>query len=99
MEGKIITCCGDCVYYDWKKHKCKNGYSKEDNPQSHFYDDCNVFESLEEHDKEVYNMAIDDFVKECICYEHLTFEQEHIERIQVIAEQLKVGGSNGTDNQ
>ena len=41
-----------------------------------------------------YNKAIDDFVKECIFYEHLTFEQEHIERIQAIAEQLKVGGEN-----
>ena len=38
---------------------------------------------------EGYNKAIDDFVKECICYEHLTFEQEHIERIQAIAEKLK----------
>lgn len=41
-----------------------------------------------------YNKAIDDFVNECICCEHLTFEQEHIERIQSIAEQLKAGRSN-----
>ena len=45
-----------------------------------------------------YNKAIDDFVKECIFYEHLTFEQEHIERIQAIAEQLKVGGKNENYN-
>ena len=38
-----------------------------------------------------YNKAIDDFVNECICYEHLVFEQEHIERMQAIAEQLKAG--------
>ena len=41
-----------------------------------------------------YNKAIDDFVNECICYEHLVFEQEHIERMQAIAEQLKAGGEN-----
>ena len=41
-----------------------------------------------------YNKAIDAFVNECICYEHLAFEQEHIERIQAIAEQLKAGGEN-----
>ena len=40
-------------------------------------------------EKQIREKAIDDFVNECICYEHLTFEQEHIERIQEIAEQLK----------
>ena len=33
--------------------------------------------------------AIDEFVNECIEYEDLTFENEHIERIKKIAEQLK----------
>ena len=46
-------------------------------------------EDIELNRNAMYNKAIDDFVKECICYEHLTFEQEHIERIQAIAEQLK----------
>ena len=45
-----------------------------------------------------YEMAIYDFVNECIGYEHLTFEQEHIERIQAIAEQLKVGVGNEQRN-
>lgn len=47
-------------------------------------------EELKEHDTMIYNKAIDHFVNECIRYEHLTFEQEHIERIQEIAKQLKV---------
>lgn len=47
-------------------------------------------EDIELNRKAMYNKAIDDFVNECIGYEHLTFEQEHIERIQAIAKQLKV---------
>ena len=48
-----------------------------------------VEHGLEHYAKEIRAKAIDDFVNECICYEHLTFEQEHIERIQAIAQQLK----------
>lgn len=53
MEGKIISCCGDCVYYDHKKHKCKNGYNDESNPKSHFYNDCQMFEDLEEYEEQI----------------------------------------------
>lgn len=42
-----------------------NGYNKEDNLQI-FYDDCNMFKDLEEHDNEIYNKAINDFKKEII---------------------------------
>lgn len=38
MKG--ITCCGDCVYYDWKKHRCKRGFNDATNPQNHFFDNC-----------------------------------------------------------
>lgn len=100
MKGKIITCCGDCTYYDWKKHKCKNGYNKEDNPKDRFYDDCNIFKDLEEHDNEIYNKAIDDFVKK-IQWEYLNgcgIKQSEIEFLvsvsSQVAEQLKAGGKN-----
>lgn len=40
MKG--ITCCGDCVQYDWKKHRCKRGFCKEYDPRAHFFDDCDL---------------------------------------------------------
>lgn len=41
-EMKGITCCGDCVHYNWKKHKCSRGFNKEIDARSHFYDDCDL---------------------------------------------------------
>ena len=35
-----IYCCGDCVYYNWKKHCCSRGAKAETSPQDHFYSDC-----------------------------------------------------------
>lgn len=35
-----IYCCGDCVYYDWKKHKCKRGAKVDDGSQ--FFRDCPI---------------------------------------------------------
>lgn len=35
-----IYCCGDCVYYNWKKHKCSRGAKEEGEPTDHFYRDC-----------------------------------------------------------
>lgn len=42
--------------------------------------------------------GIDEFVKECVEFEDLTFNKEHIQRIKMIAEQLKEmeSGNNGT---
>lgn len=38
MKG--IECCGDCVYYNWKKHRCTNGANKDPDPRSPFFADC-----------------------------------------------------------
>jgi len=35
-----IYCCGDCGYYDWKKHKCKRGAEIDDG--SRFFRDCPI---------------------------------------------------------
>lgn len=42
MEKKYkgITCCGDCVYYNTKKHYCTRGAKDEGKAQDHFYADC-----------------------------------------------------------
>ena len=34
-----IYCCGDCIHYNWKKHKCTLG-AKEYDGKSSFYADC-----------------------------------------------------------
>lgn len=39
-EMKGIKLCGDCVNYDWKKHKCKIGCNDDSNAQASFYGDC-----------------------------------------------------------
>ena len=65
MEGKIITCCGDCGYYDLKNHRCKNGYNDDANPKKHFYSDCKTLEDLEEHDAKVRADAIDWLFEQC----------------------------------
>ena len=38
MKGIMV--CGECVDYDWKKHKCRRGKSIETDPGDPFYDDC-----------------------------------------------------------
>ena len=35
-------CCGDCLYYDWKKHKCKLGAKDSGTGREHFYRDCPI---------------------------------------------------------
>ena len=35
-----IYCCGDCGYYNWKKHKCSRGAKEDPDPRNHFYRDC-----------------------------------------------------------
>ena len=39
-QAKLIYCCGDCVYYSMKKHKCTRGAKDEGKAQDHFYADC-----------------------------------------------------------
>ena len=45
-----IRCCGDCVQYDWKKHKCKLGAIIEGKLGDSFYLDCPL--GLHEDDEE-----------------------------------------------
>ena len=40
IEMKGITCCGDCIHYNWKKHKCNLGCNDEGLATDHFYKDC-----------------------------------------------------------
>lgn len=37
-----IYCCGDCVYYDWKKHRCKRGAKDDGTGREQFYRDCPI---------------------------------------------------------
>ena len=45
MKG--ISCCGDCGYYNWKKHKCTRCESKEPDPRTHFFNDCPLTDPVE----------------------------------------------------
>ena len=35
-----IYCCGDCIAYNWKKHKCNRGAKDEGRADQHFFRDC-----------------------------------------------------------
>ncbi|WP_160202276.1 MULTISPECIES: hypothetical protein [Anaerotruncus] len=35
-----IGCCGDCPFYNWKKHSCDKGATNEGAPQDNYYADC-----------------------------------------------------------
>ena len=35
-----IYCCGDCIQYNWKKHKCNLGAHVEGKPSDSFFQDC-----------------------------------------------------------
>lgn len=35
-----IYCCGDCIHYDWKKHRCKRGAHIEGKATDSFFRDC-----------------------------------------------------------
>ena len=39
-EIRGITCCGDCGYYNWKKHNCSRGCKDEGLATDSFYKDC-----------------------------------------------------------
>ena len=47
-EYKRIYCCGDCVQYDMRKHKCRLGAHIETDPHRRFYDDCPFKTYIEE---------------------------------------------------
>lgn len=87
MEGKIITCCGDCVHYDWRKHKCRNGHNDESNPRKHFYSDCKTLEDLAEHDKQVRAEVIEEFLDKV--KELYPNDSNALYKFMCIAEQLK----------
>lgn len=38
MKG--IALCAECADYDKRKHCCRRGASREDDPRNPFYDDC-----------------------------------------------------------
>lgn len=95
--GGVFTCCGDCVHYDRKKHKCKCGHDKESNAQEHFYDDCTTMDDLEKYEKMAYSKAVDDMVNTLIRNSRTEEIDGNIclivtdKRIKLIAEQLKEG--------
>lgn len=35
-----VGCCGDCPYYNYKKHKCEKGAIDEGEATDKFYVDC-----------------------------------------------------------
>ena len=35
-----IYCCGDCIQYNWKKHKCNRGAKDKGRADQHFFRDC-----------------------------------------------------------
>ena len=37
-----IYCCGDCINYNYKKHKCNLGAKDTGKPYDSFYRDCPV---------------------------------------------------------
>ena len=37
-----VNCCGECPYYNWKKHKCGNGAKNEGEARDNFYIDCPI---------------------------------------------------------
>ena len=44
VEMKGITCCGDCVYYNFENDRCKRGASIEETGSGYFYKDCPLTE-------------------------------------------------------
>ena len=55
---KRIYCCGDCVQYNYKKHRCRLGANEEGGPLDHFYLDCPLT-TYEEEEKEGERNEID----------------------------------------
>lgn len=53
MEYVKIYCCGDCGYYNWKKHKCSRGAKDEGKAQDKFYRDCPLGIHVEKDDERI----------------------------------------------
>lgn len=49
---KRIYCCGDCVQYNWKKHRCGLGAHEEGEARDHFFLDCPLPTYEEQEEKE-----------------------------------------------
>lgn len=47
MAKRLISVCGECSNYNWKKHKCMVCSCKESDPRNPFYDDCPLPEGVE----------------------------------------------------
>lgn len=58
MKG--FTSCGDCIHYNYKKHKCNLGASIETDARNPFYDDCPIPNIPSE--QEIRDKAIEEFV-------------------------------------
>lgn len=54
-EYKKIYLCGDCGFYNWKKHKCSRGATKEGTATDKFYKDCPLPGGEETEEKEADN--------------------------------------------
>lgn len=39
-EMRGFSCCGECIHYSVKKHRCKICKNIETDPRAKFYDDC-----------------------------------------------------------
>ena len=46
-ERRLVSFCGECANYNWKKHKCMACSCKESNPTNPFYDDCPLPKGVE----------------------------------------------------
>lgn len=87
MKG--FTCCGDCIYYNRKKHKCNLGASVETDARNPFYDDCPIPDIPSE--QEIRNKAIDEFaekIKEAT-YQWFKTGTIAVGMIDELAEQMK----------
>lgn len=91
-SGKVITCCGDCIHYNFKKHKCNVGHSAEIDAKERFYADCTTFENVEEYERKAYNKGVDDAIK--FIKEKYAFTILEEEEIDEIVEQLKGAKQN-----
>lgn len=89
MEGKIITCCGDCVHYNWKKSKCRNGHNDNSNPRKHFYSDCKTLLDLEEHDRQIKADTIDECISKIDTLDSMSFGLVTIDVAKGTLEALK----------